>query len=523
MRTTKEILEYSPSGSGDVMSPYYDNTLELGRRLADLPIEKGGWKEFFENVQDIEAMCRRPGFTVKPEEVVSMTAILMENERRNLRAVNEDVRAIQVGGFQDMVFPIIRAAFPANPIMDMVSVQTLTRKHGQVFFMNYVIGQTKGQYAAGARMFDWASGYAGGHHYSDEYVEREAIGTISGVNASGTCQYNGSATGYSQGGGIRPGSVYIQLVASNGTDINEIRDNGAGRLVLASANGSGDTLSTGVIDYVTGVYSLAMTGGQNIGSSTGYISYEYDSEGSANLPTIDVQLVNSPIVAKRRALRYRYSTESQQDFQAEFGRDISEEIAAGIAATIVTEQAREVLMDLWLAAGAPFQTFSTAFDVTTAHISRNEFMGDIRYPLTQTIQQMYQETQRQRANWMVVDTAMATWLLTLGAPYFLAFDKAPINDDELGIKFIGMWDGRVRVYMDSLLNTYPGASQFGNALLGYKGNDFREVAYIWAPYRLMYMTPATTLDDFMTRKAMASRVGRKVVNPRLVKRFALVA
>jgi hypothetical protein len=492
---------------------------DRGLFLADLPFEQGGYKELFENTSDIDTLTKQPGFTSSAEDIVSATCLLMENEKSHIVAKNrslfEDVRSVNVGGFQDFLFPVIRSSFPVNPILDWVSVQPMSRRHGQIFYMNYVVAQTKGNYAAGSKFFDALTGYRGGSHYSDEFVDQESIGTTNGSATSPTCSnlaYAGNG-----GGGVRPGTLTIQCFAANGADTLTIRDNGNGVLYADNAFTNTD-FRAGTVYYSTGAVSLTF----NNAPATGTISasYEYDSEGSTNLPQIDVQIVTSPVTAKRNALRYRYSMESLQDFQAELGRNIDEDMIAGASAAITTEQARQVVSDLWAAAGAPFTSFNIG-QAANSPISQREYFSGIQYPLNQTINQMLQETQRNQANVMIVDVAVLNVLSSIGAPYFFQWERANLNQDQIGVKFAGTWQGTVRVYVDTLLNQQPGASPAGNALLLYKGTDFNEVAYVWAPYRLLYRAPVTTLDDMVSRSAMASRVARKLVNPRLIKRFEL--
>ncbi|NDF96058.1 MAG: hypothetical protein EB107_09540, partial [Proteobacteria bacterium] len=76
-----------------------------------------------------------------------------------------------VSGFQDYIFPLIRASIPQNPVLDWVSVQPMTRKQGSVFFQNIKYGNTKGRIAMGGRVFDALTGFAGGYNYSNEFVE----------------------------------------------------------------------------------------------------------------------------------------------------------------------------------------------------------------------------------------------------------------------------------------------------------------------------------------------------------------
>ena len=91
----------------------------------------------------------------------------------------------------------------------------------------------------------------------------------------------------------------------------------------------------------------------------------------------------------------------------------------------------------------------------------------------------------------------------------------------VGTHKIGTLAG-ITVYLDPHIQTLAGASAQGNLLLGYRGTDFLDAPYVWAPYQLLVSTPETTLDDFMARKAMMSRFGRKRLNNNLILRIDLI-
>ena len=68
------------------------------------------------------------------------------------------------------------------------------------------------------------------------------------------------------------------------------------------------------------------------------------------------------------------------------------------------------------------------------------------------------------------------------------------------------------------VSTYPGATRNvtdpNGYTLGYKGVSMWEVGYIFAPYILAFTTPTVMLDDFIGRKGIASRYGKKAIDGR---------
>jgi hypothetical protein len=49
--------------------------------------------------------------------------------------------------------------------------------------------------------------------------------------------------------------------------------------------------------------------------------------------------------------------------------------------------------------------------------------------------------------------------------------------------------------------------------MGFKGMNFLEAGYVYAPYIPLYTTPTIVLDDFIGRKGLATQYGKKALNP----------
>jgi len=480
----------------------YRGMLVEGRALAAAPASKGGFNEYFSGNMALEAGKPFEALTPRLQERAAMTAIWMKNTKEWLDNMDESTRALQVGGFVDFLFPMIRAAMTNNPIMDLVSVQPMQRKIGLIFFLNYVIGQTKGARIKGDRVFDALSGFSGGSDYSDETVDGEAeVPTASSTSYTCTLTYLP----------VRRGTINIQVDTSGANLI--ARDDGNGGLVKISGT---NTVSAGTIDYNTGVISI--TAGTSFGGTLAVeCSYEYEAETSTNLPQIDVQLTSAAVSAKKRAMRIRYSQDASFDFRQEFGQDADATIVSGVADLVKAEMAREVITDLWTGAGTPVTTFSIS---DASNISRAEHFADILYQLNITDGQIYHDTQRAHGNWIICDVNAANVIRSIPAPVFVA---APLDQSTQGVQYIGRLNGQFDVWMDSLLANEANAAEDGNILMGHRGQDFFDAGYVYAPYQPIYTTMAITLDDFITRKGLATRYAKKMVNPRMYKKISLVA
>jgi len=470
---------------------YRDDWLSRGLRLASIPENEGGFLEYF----DPES-----GFDIEDPHIKAATALMMDNAARWLSQVEEATISGNVSGFIDYILPVIRAGFSQQIAHDLVSVQPMTRRVGQTFFLNYRIGQDKGAgYVRGQRVFDAWRGFRGGFGYSDETIEGEDQGTTTAsATVSGTLAYLP----------VRRSTVIITIAQV--TPI-VVRDDGNGAFTVVSG---GVTITTSSIDYETGQWTITFGAALTAGTAI-TADYLYDSEMSPTLPILDVEITTSAITAKRRAMRARYSMDGLLDYQMEFGQDLGQQIVQGISEQITAEQAREIIHDLWVAAGAPVANFPRTPPAGAAY-SRTEHFRDLMEQINIARNSMYLATQRVEPNWCVVDTQAASLIRTMPRPMF---EPAEIETATVGVKFIGRLQG-LNVYVDPHLQDEPGASADGNLLLGYKGTEYWDAGYIWCPYQV-FQTQNIVLDDMVNRRAFVYRYAKKLINPNMYKRIAI--
>lgn len=494
----------------------YEGQIDAGLRLANLPEAEGGWREYLSESPDGD-------LSIKDDVLRAHTALMLENAKRWMASrcpksldsrgrlvISEATRSATVGGFADYIFPIIRAAFPTNPINDLVSVQPTSRRIATMVYWNWVIGRNKGTYAQGQKVFDANTGWQdGGSEYTSQRVTGELLTALGGANAT-----NSGTLAYADGGGVVPTSVRLTLVTT-GSGTVVLADNGQGAFVQAS--GTAVTISASSINYATGAWSVTLGGLETFTTAaTNTASYRWDSEGSANLPEIDVQITTSTAETERRAMKINYSQEAMQDIMAELGTSLEPSLVQGAAEQINVETARQIISEIW---GSTPATAPFSFNIKTpTGISQQEHFRDLVYVLTQASNGIWEATQKGYANWGVADTGMANLIESLPST---VFEKAPRPASVHGLHFIGTLAGQFRIYKDLHLDKLPNASATGNMLVGFKGSQFFEAGYVFAPYQLLYSTQAVTLADFMTQRGMASRYATKMVNKDMFTRISL--
>lgn len=475
----------------------YEDVITTGLSLCERSEKKGGWAEYFDGDLNVE-----------DDVVKAHTAVMLENCRRWLGSLDEATRAVQVGGWVDYLYPIIRASFPNNPLHEMVSVQPQTKRVGLIFWMNYIIGRTIGEFSKGHKLFDASTGWSGQVGYTDETVTNENL-PVDAASATYTAQLNERPVRRSQ----------VLITFNNGGATVAIKDDGNGGFALVTAGGGITTVNSGSIDYNTGEFTVTFNAAL-AGSNAVSASYQYDGEMSETLPQIDVEIASSSIEAIRRAVSLRYSTEAAQDFNAEFGMNLDQVIVSGCSQALIADTCGEVIRDLWDMSGSPVASFSAStYNPATSGYSRREYFGDLIYPLNQASVAIYDETQKAEGTFLVCDLNAETILETLGRPMW---EPAPGNTSkQQGCVFIGTLNGKYRVYRYKPMSNFPTASAQGNILMGYKGPDFWDAGYVWAPYQALYMSPKDRRWDLTTRQAMAMRYGKKRVNTAMYKRVSI--
>ncbi len=242
-------------------------------------------KEHVEGFSDIEA---------------TQLAICLENTKTELEyakgrveqgAINEVTDVSMINTMTSNVFDIVTAVMPNLIAQDIVSVQPLDRRTGQIFYLKFKYGSDKGQIGRGGNMLTPTTGFDG-QDYSSEKVNNELLG-----ETTGSAQHVGHATEVTFAQvPVKPGTVVITDGAK------EARDNGIGEFTGDLVAGS-PTYNT--IDYDTGVMHLSVnsdTSGLDI-----LASWEYDlNSPNAQVMDVDVTVESVPVVARPRKLKSVY-------------------------------------------------------------------------------------------------------------------------------------------------------------------------------------------------------------------------
>jgi hypothetical protein len=423
---------------------------------------------------------------IKEEYKRRVTALLLENQARDLELMTEETRAFMVGPYTKFIFPTVRRSWPQLVAYNLVSIQPMTSPVGAVFFWRYRHGTNKGPTVAGTEMianFD--------KNYSSEDVIGEFIATAAAAVGpfAKTLDFKP----------VKPGTVRVFLNSA----LVAIDQNG----VLIAVPG-GPAIAVGsTIAYNTGAFTITF-GGVQTGDIT--VSYRFDSELNPNIGQVNIDVQRIPVEAETRKLKSLWSAEAAEDLRALHGGDIEAELVAGIANEISLEVDRMILSDLLLASetpgieGNPFPPSTTVFNAEPpGAVSARDHLYGFIIALNKVANDIHKKTLRGPANWGVTSPDVSGLLDS--TPFFTP--DASQNVYSGSIVKVGAVQGRYTIYKDPM---FPR----NKILMGYLGPTFLDAGYIFAPYIPLQVTP-TFLDpnNFELRKGLRTRYGRRLVRP----------
>jgi hypothetical protein len=454
--------------------PLVEAIIDRGRRLAE-----STYKEWFTEEDGSPSPL--------DEKTKAFTAYLMEVERAHIQGLSEETRTAQIGSWEKYVFPMIRAVFPNLIATELVTVQPMQGPTSLIFFMDYRAGSKKGTTNVGDVLIGARTGQAASTSYSGEDITGESGGIGNGGSTFSTGQL-----GYFP---LRPVSVII-IMGTGGTR-QVWTDDGNGGL---AANAGG----TGTIDYATGQFTLAGIAAANY-SSPITVTYNWASEGSLQVPQIDISITSVPVEAKPRKLRGRWSVEASAQMRAVHGTDTEQEVTTGMAEELRFDIDREIIGDLFSLAGQPDADTTDTVDMeytfyTTppAGISFFQHKMTILDTFINHSTVIFQNTKRATANWIVCGTKVGAIIRSL--PMF-----KPVAVAGSGVVFMGELQGQWKVYMDPFIDV-------DTFLIGHKGDSYLYTGYIYAPWIPIYFTPTIYLDDMIGRKGVLTEYAKKPVN-----------
>ena len=296
-------------------------------------------------------------------------------------------------------------------------------------------------------------------------------------------------------------------------------------VVVATGSDASFQVATGSAGSRTVTYPIndVRVASTALGSIIG--STPWGLEAVADIPEIDIKVNSVSIEAETKKLKAKWTPELQQDIQAYQNLDAEVELTSILSEHVALEIDQEVLEDLikgatagtyyWSRRPGKFLTRDTGAGISSSaneSIMGADFTGNVSQwyeTLLETINdvsaQIHRKTLRGGANFLVVSPEMANILeMTAGFRASVTHDE---DRGEAGTVKIGAINKKWDIYVDPYF--------IRNVILvGRKGSGFLESGYVFAPYVPLQVTPTIYgTEDFVPRKGVMTRFGRKMVRP----------
>lgn len=440
----------------------------LGEQRADKLLEK--WDDHIDIVQEVEEDFG--------DDDSLRLATLLENTQREFEKAEKKFESTQptaIGPFKKYTFDIITALMPNMIAEDIVSVQPLQQKMGQIFFLKYLFGSNKGNVKKGDTMFGPHQTAPQGYdaiNYSSEHVEEEQLGEAGETEYSGNLAYVP----------LRPGTIEVDF--GNIT----VTDDGQGNL-------SGSGVVDGSIDYENGEYDIELA---DSAANDPYANYQYNLEAApSTIPEVDLKVEERIITARPRALKALYAFHSAYDLKVSQGIDIDDALLEAVSAEIKHEIDGEIMNDLYLQAGLSSSWDIDPEDYHTQREHRETFISEI----SAASNEIFQETRRSVGNFIIIGKRSADVLESLGEPRFSGSEVSGVS----GPHFAGTLDNKWNVYK----NPFYERDAY---LVGYKGDLFLDAGYVYSPYLPVFATDLLMAEDFVGRRGFATSYGKRMLN-----------
>ena len=341
-----------------------------------------------------------------PDHLIASMAICMENVREHFNDVKgrhglkEDTYTDAIETLQRHGFKIIAALMPSLIAEEIVSVQAMDRRRGEVYYLDFAYGDTKAGVTAGDAMISAKLGQSSvTYDYTsdkDYYVVGTGNGTL--TNFTGTLRR----------APVRPSTVILTAI-DTGDNPMTVTDDGAGNLV-------GDVgAGTNTIDYTTGAFdvdfNVAVKDTEDV---TATFRYDWERMGLDGVPTVNIDIQRLGVDAVDRMMRARWLIGAAYDLEKVHGRSAQSDLMTALVSEIRHEIDAEI-MDMLLDDAAINGATTISFDLTSPYtnVGKWEYYKELIFTLEKGSEAIFQATKRGIGNFIVTGEKLMSTLVGL--------------------------------------------------------------------------------------------------------------
>lgn len=398
-------------------------------------------------------------------------------ERFNIGAANEATQPADVSFIRRHGINILTAAVPNFIAHDLVSVQPLQARIGEIRYLDVKYGNKKGSIAKG----DTFSSYqrlgadAGQFGFTSNAIAGESA-IINAAKDEIVLDWKP----------VIAGTVKI--------DVDAVLYHDAEGVLLNAANAA-----VGTVDYTTGV--VKWTAPFAVAPTAISVDYEQDNMTvPVEAPEVYLSITSIPVRANSRKLKTIMAFDAMYDFQIQYGYDSEAETAGLIANFLQYEIDGELIEDMFKGAGAAATSFNKT--VPNAVSLLDHYEGFI-VKFNEASNNIFEETRFATATWAVLGLNAAAIVESLANRGFVASGQTGN-----GPHFIGTM-GNFQVFKTPILSDRDGY------VLGYKGDNMFHAGMVYAPYMPLMTTDLLAYENFNVAQGYATAYAKKMINSKL--------
>lgn len=220
------------------------------------------------------------------------------------------------------------------------------------------------------------------------------------------------------------------------------------------------------------------------------------------------------VIAKSRALKAEYTVELAQDLRAVHNLDAESELANIVSSEILAEINREIIRKInWSAVpGAQSNTVTAGtFDLdvdSNGRWSVERFKG-LMFQIEREANAIAKATRRGKGNIIICSSDVASALQMAGVLDYTPALANNLEVDDTGNTFVGVLNGRFKVYIDPY---FADSNGYQYATIGYRGPSPFDAGMFYCPYVPLQMFRAVGQDSMQPKIGFKTRYGL-VANP----------
>lgn len=459
------------------------------------------WKRYVQTVDKVRPMDQAG--QIHFAKVLENTKQALRNRGiRNEGLVRNGItQGADITWFPDHVINMVSALYASQIAGELVSIQPLDSPIGQIIFLQYLYGDTRGDNTVGQSMINEFGAMQNGdqrNRYASQVIDGEML-TSSGGN---------SIDAYLQ-------NLPVLFDAAHPIDLMDNTNNGVtyrlkktsdSTYACVQLNAQGyevggniiDSSKELIVDTESGHIKMGLTVTLDAGLNA---RYSQDlSSGPSMAGRVTLHLKTESIKAEPHKLRAQYVFDAGYSLPKTHGIDIEQCLIDACTTEIRHERDMEIINLLMRQAPSGVQWNRQ----NSNYISQREHNESFLTTLFAAASEIAFKTKKVFGNWVVVGKEGLDTITSVGRPRFEPSGLANLN----GPTVVGTLDNAMKV----IFSPYVKRNEF---LVGYKGESYVDSGMIIGDYLPIASTDFITLDDFVGRAGFVSIWGSKMVNPNM--------